>query len=363
MKILHVMPFGIFTINYVNMFNEFDMDNHTFWLYDYSKAAEKERNINFVNDKNVRRIANKEYCSFEKEYDNHDIIVLQHIPENLELLNLIYKCYEKIPKPYILRPWGRDANRTSDIYLLDESIWSPVDKMKMWLIENSSCIVATRRIYGALEKLYHVKSRWVLLLNDLLSFNVTKSTVLNEINNHEKLHVLVGHRGTRTLCHLDIFDMIVPYIKNIGYVICPLSYGERDYIEKIDHIGKIKFGNKWMPIFEWMDTSTYMHFLNENIDVAIFGGQFEGGTTISTLAYMGKAVYLDERCEMAEVLDDLGVVYYKLKSKHDDITLETLSEEERENNRKKMEELCDVKRIYDQWMILINECYKNGRNK
>lgn len=362
MKILHVIPFGIFTIGYVNSFNRYSANSHTFWMYGYSREYEIKHNILFETDKNVMRIDSSEFPSFENEYNSHDIIIFLCIPENLQLLNLIYKCYQNDPKPYILSPWGRDADRTSDIYNMKKADWISIDQLKRWLVIHSACIASTQKLYDVLNENYHVKSARTFFGNNLLAFESNKLSALDIMKPHDKLRIMLGHRGTSTCRHLEMMRMLMPYKKEIEYVVCPLSYGETSYIKKLNRTGKIKFKNKWRPISQWMDTDSYMHFLNENVDVAIFAGKFEGASTIYALLYMGKTVYLNEQSETAEILNDIGVSYYELDSACKKIQLKILSDEEQKKNRELMSDFGSVERFNKQWTSLINDCYQNWQN-
>lgn len=344
MKVLHVIPFGIFAVNYVNAFNKYNANSHTFWMYGYSKEHELSRNIYFDEEKNVMRIEKSEYSSLEKVYSNHEIIIFLCFPEDLELLKLIFICYRSCPKPYILSPWGRDADRTSDIYRRDEHEWKAIEQMKLWMAQNSTIIASTQRLYDVLQNLYHVKSTRLFFANNLLAFSVDKLVDL-KMAKHDRLNIMVGHRGTSTSKHLEVFDAVGGYKKEIGYIFCPLSYGEKSYTRKVCWVGRLKFGSKWKPILEWMDMDSYMHFLNENVDVAIFASQFEGASTIYALVYMGKTLYLNEQSETAEILDELEVSYYKISSEYKEIPLKTISEVEKERNRKIMKEFGSIERF------------------
>lgn len=363
MKILHVIPFGIFTVGYINSFYEGDMYSHTFWMYGYSKEYETTHKISFKKNKNVVRVDKFNYPSFENQYIKNDLIIFLCIPENLELLELVQKCYKNHPKPYVLSPWGRDADRTSDIYNMKKSVWFPIDQMKCWLITHSACIASTQKLYETLEKNYQVKSPRKFFGNNLLAFKSNELSALNIIEPHKNLHIMTGHRGTRTCRHIKMFHMITPRKKDIACVVCPLSYGEASYIRIVQLVGKIKFKNKWEPITEWMDADSYMHFLNENVDAAIFASRFEAASTIYALLYMGKTIYLNEHSETAELLDDIGISYYKIAPDCKELQLRTLSEKERKRNRMLMEDFGSIERFNKQWENLINECYEKWINE
>lgn len=361
MRVLHIMPFGIFAVNYVNAFNERDKDKHIFWLYGYNKSLEIERNIYFKNNKNVLKFTTDYYENLKRYFTVCEVLVIQCIPENYELLIAIKKCFLEEQKPYVVIPWGRDADRTSDVYRQDESIWKPIDKIKGFLIRNSSYIMSTRRVYESLENNYHANCPR-LFFNSLLAF---RSDELFACPNREipdkKIRVLVGHRGTRTSGHLEIFNMIEPYKNNISRVICPLSYGEKEYIKEVKRTGAIKFSDKWEDINQWMPKSEYYEFLNSNVDVGVFLCQLEGASTIFALAYMGKKVYLPENSEVAEILDDIGVVYSKIGSDGIDKSFITmLSEEDATNNMERMKRYGSRDEFYQHWDTLLQACYESG---
>lgn len=363
MKVLHIMPFSIFAVNYVNAFNERDKDEHMFWLYGYDKSMEIERNIFFNNDRNIIRVEFDYGEKFERYYKYCEIFVIQCIPENYELLEVVKKYHQNMPKPYILVPWGRDCDRTSDIYQQDKSIWMPIDKIKEYLVQNSNYILATRKAYKLLEDNYKANAPRVFF-NSLYAFNSEALYVYrNNRASDKKINVLVGHRGTKTSKHLDIFHMIAPYKREISKVFCPLSYGEKKYIKRVKKVGFITFLNRFKTIDKWMPKNEYIAFLNENIDVGIFGGQLEGATTIYELAYMGKKLYLSEDSEMSEILDDIGVIHYKISTVGIDKSFATLlSDTDIANNIEKMKRYGDKGEFYKCWDNLLQACNKNGIN-
>lgn len=360
MRVLHVMPFGIFAVNYVDALSEHAKDQHVFWLYGYDKNLEIERNICFNNDKNVVKVESNYYENLMCYYKDCEVFVIQCFPENYELLIALKRCYLGNRKPYVIIPWGRDADRTSDIYQQDESVWKPIDEIKGFFAKNSNYVMSTERVYKLLEENYSATCPH-LFFNSLLAF---KSDELCDFRDRElsdgKIRVLVGHRGTRTSRHIEIFNMIAPYKQNISRVICPLSYGEKKYIKKVKRVGAIKFLHRWEAINLWMPKNEYYEFLDKNVDVGVFLCLFEGASTIFALAYLGKKIYLPENSEVAEILDNIGIVYSKIGPEGIDQSFVTmLSEEDAINNMERMKKYGSKDEFYRHWDKLLQACYES----
>ncbi|ATY81655.1 hypothetical protein CVS42_12995 [Aeromonas veronii] len=109
---------------------------------------------------------------------------------------------------------------------------------------------------------------------------------------HPSINVLVGNSASSTNNHIDIFTKLLPFMsKNIS-IFCPLSYGDKNYADFVASEGTRIFGDKFIPVFDFVSKEQYLDFLNK-MDVAIFNHRRQQamGNMIALLG-MGKVVYM-----------------------------------------------------------------------
>ncbi len=89
--------------------------------------------------------------------------------------------------------------------------------------------------------------------------------------------------------------MLSPYKDDNIIIYCPLSYGIfLEYRDKVIKMGKDLFGEKFVPMTEFMKLDEYLFFIN-TIDLAIFNHKRqEAMGVILHLLYYGKVVYMNK---------------------------------------------------------------------
>lgn len=106
--------------------------------------------------------------------------------------------------------------------------------------------------------------------------------------------ILVGNSGAPSNNHARIFKKL--YNNKSAekiHVYCPLSYGDKDYIEHVYFEGRRYFGDNFFPLTEYMDLEEYVSFLS-NISYAIFDYDRQQGLgNIISLLGLGKGVFLN----------------------------------------------------------------------
>ncbi len=103
--------------------------------------------------------------------------------------------------------------------------------------------------------------------------------------------ILVGHSANVANNHEEIFQKLLPFKDKNIEIICPLSYGDTDNIEKIEKIGYSLFGNKFVPLKEFYEPQKFSDLLR-NVDIAIFAVQRQAAVGIlATLISAGKKIY------------------------------------------------------------------------
>ncbi|MET2852536.1 TDP-N-acetylfucosamine:lipid II N-acetylfucosaminyltransferase [Vibrio owensii] len=110
----------------------------------------------------------------------------------------------------------------------------------------------------------------------------------------DKVNVLIGASAAKRNCHERILATIrnIPVTKNMTFI-CPLSYGDPENAKVVDAEWKAIYGDKFQPIFEFMELSEYRRLLSD-IDIALFAfDEQQALGNIRNLLGFGCKVYLN----------------------------------------------------------------------
>jgi hypothetical protein len=107
--------------------------------------------------------------------------------------------------------------------------------------------------------------------------------------------ILAGNSTSPTNNHDSILKMLLPYRDENIVIYCPLSYGiYHEYRDSVIRKAKELFGNKFVPMTEFMSIDEYLTFLGK-IDIAVFNHQRQEamGVTLQLLS-LGKVIYMNK---------------------------------------------------------------------
>lgn len=180
---------------------------------------------------------------------------------------------------------------------------------------------------------------------------------IKEVPDKEIINILVGNSAAETNNHIEALRLIKKYSTNDIKVFCPLSYGgNSDYINKVISIGKAMFGNKFIPLMDYMSIEDYSKFL-ANIDVAllIFDRQ-QATANLEILAYYGAKIYLKSTCALWEhyVKRD-ACAFFDVKEidKCDFMEFYNISDYDKKINKKYFEKIWDENYLCKLWNAVL----------
>ena len=316
-KVLHIFPYGIFVSKYIEGFAQYPNAKyeHLFYLYGDVKQ-QGDRKIEICNTHNI--VYEDMKCENQEKYiDRTDIVVLGSIPEIYDIIRRINNSIQS--KKLITIPYGRELYRTSDLYRCNnQNLIKLIDEQKEILIKRSNLIITGEMGRAYLSNYYHIckKTIWFDCLNSLeMSVKFEEKIVKDRCN------LMLGHRGTVTGGHIEILESLEKFKTQIDQIVCPLSYGNKEYIDKVIEVGKSLYGEKFILFDKWIPKDEYYKFLNDNVDVAIFNyNTSEGFNTLLSLCKMGKKVYVnplnDSYCDLVQ----MGFPVWKWEKEHIDFS-------------------------------------------
>ena len=339
-------------------------------------------NLNFKQSEHIFLLTTSSSKDYEKEKVSKNVKVYKYMRSNYKILNFfikiidiiriysIFTCFalhsEKIIFHHI------DKLRLVYLYFfrcfLKKSYWA------IWSISNNKTPYETKGIFLNIEKyvkanfkgyVTQVKGDYEIIKNvfgakgkyyDCFMYpsNLYKEIKLdfNKKNNNE-LYIQIGNSGQECNNHFQIFEKLKKYRDENIRLYCILSYGALPgYKEKVIKRGKEIFGDKFVPVVDFMKFEEYMKFLS-NIDIAIFAHNMQKAVgNITSLLSMKKTIYMKETVTTYGMLQDLGIV---VKSFNNFGDLKKLDEIILEKNKEIIKERFSEKRLIEDLSNLFND--------
>lgn len=287
-----------------------------------------------------------------------------HIPEYLaSRIELLRKA------SWIL--WGADLYKAvHGIY--ENPAGSPepallaAERVRRFVIGHLYSIIGLKEDYDIVLKYYDTKARYffgnypALADLDLLDRSLAAAPA------KEFTTFLVGNSATNTNNHVRILHLLKRFRDEAIEVVVPLSYGDRNYAEQVTQTGREIFGDKFVPLFEFLPFDRYAELLART-DIAVFDhNRQQAAGTIWPLLYLGKTIFqqLDNTLSQSFAskgitirdIEELGQVPFSRLTG-------MLTDEERQRNRQLAQEyLSDYawqihwKRIFEHLEGVGNSC-------
>ncbi|MCE3221736.1 TDP-N-acetylfucosamine:lipid II N-acetylfucosaminyltransferase [Vibrio diabolicus] len=144
-------------------------------------------------------------------------------------------------------------------------------------------------------------------------------------------NILIGNSASKSNNHQQVFELLSKLnLDEVENIYCPLSYGPSEYALEIKLIGENIFGDKFVPIMEFMPLGDYNKILDD-VDIAIFGHDRQQAMgNIINLVGRGKMVFISKNITSFEFFTKLGVNIRAIEN----LSISTLSADESYKNNK-----------------------------
>lgn len=289
--ILHVAQLDKFIPPFVELISEeFTNEEHQFWLRGSLEEypVEPTDSVYVCGDGLWNKV--KGYGRLIRQLHGARKIML-HGLFNINIVRILAFCPWLLPKCYWII-WGGDLYS----YLKARKTWRSRirEALRRVVIRRIGHLVTyiegdvelARRWYGAIG----VHHECLMYLS-----NVVDPFIITE--RHEQpvksgLNILMGNSADSSNNHLEAMERLLPYKEHEIRIIVPLSYGDQSHAQKVIRQGRQWFGEKFVPITEFMSFEQYRDVL-KSVDIAMFNHQRQQamGNTI-TLLGMGKTVFM-----------------------------------------------------------------------
>ena len=333
-------------IKFIN--NNYNYQEHFFMIEEYDSRQAKDfysNNIEYVSKSQYIKLLGKLYLS--------DKIIL-HGLMSPRLMILIYlqpwllkKCYWVI--------WGvdlyyyRKEKRTIKSKLLEI--------IRKKVIRNMGSIISlVKGDYDLAVKWYGTNAIYYHGMY-VTPINMDYLNTLPEATNKEILHIQIGNSGDPANQHMEALKLLESFKAENIKIFMPISYGgTEEYKKEIIDFGTITFGDKFVPMLEFLKADEYASYLS-SIDIAIFNNNRQQALgNIFALLYLGKKVYIRTDTVMWEHFTDfLNLDMYKLEEIKRLNFVELSYQQNNSNNKKKIKEIVEEKNLVKIWNDIFSE--------
>lgn len=131
--------------------------------------------------------------------------------------------------------------------------------------------------------------------------------------------ILVGNNASYSNNHIDIFDDLSPFDFGSRQIICPLSYGDKQYRAKVITAGKHQFGENFKPITDFMQIKEYVLLLSSCSAVVMGHLRQQALGNIVIMLYLGAKVFLDKRNPVYHFFRKENAIVFSLEQIGDEI--------------------------------------------
>jgi len=213
--------------------------------------------------------------------------------------------------------------------------WKIKSKFKGYITYLPGDYALAHELYGAIG-VYHECILYPSNLYKHIEFPVTNGQVKT---------ILIGNSADPTNCHIEVLEKLSLYKKQDFNIVCPLSYGDKDYANKVSQFGIAIFGERFKALKEFMKLDEYIDILS-TVDIAILAHKRQQamGNIISLLG-LGKKVYLRKNITTFSLFSDLGVEVYDLEY----IKLERITAEKKIDNINIIKSYFSEPNLLQQW--------------
>lgn len=124
--------------------------------------------------------------------------------------------------------------------------------------------------------------------------NVTDISANANAKGNKKRRVIIGNSATASNRHVAVFNMLRHLNLENAEIVCPLSYGDKEYAKEIKAYGVKCFGDNFHSLDELMPSDDYEKLLS-TCDVGVFYfSRQQGLGNVGILLLKGKKVFIDK---------------------------------------------------------------------
>ena len=322
--ILHIIPRNKFENDYITSINSlFTPSEHLFFVYGKNEGYEFPKldyeNVIYAN-------SCLEIFPLWKKYSIADKIILHSLYLGRKLLITLSLLDFIFRKPMVWCIWGGDLyNAHWNELTIGKGLKKYLRRLRIFLRKRlisriKIAVVAADEDYENLMKWYKTNAKKFFAT---YYYDLTIPSAEDRISSNDcKINVMVGHSATDNCQHIETFKFLEKYKGKIR-IYSPLSYGDREYAEKVIQAGNEMFGSDFVALTKYMNSTEYTRFL-DIIDVGIFNNnRQQGNGNIVRMLYLGKKIFISPQNPLFKTYRNNGAFLYLFPSEFSDETFFT----------------------------------------
>lgn len=322
MKILHLCRSEKFTPPFIEfMRKNFNCGQHKFLIFeDYEKFP-------YTIGEDTTHVKNfaKQFFPISKELYQADKIILHSYTRHF----LIFFIQPWLWSKAYWVIWGGDLyNNISPKRGIKALLEWHLSKKVVRSLKGIICFI--KGDYDLAVKCYGTKSPFFECVMYRGNVDFFDSSESNKSTEEPKI-IQVGNSASSFNEHTYALDKLAPFKDENIKILCPLSYhhdaGEQ-YAKNVAAYGKKLFGEKFVPITDYMPLEEYLKLL-ASVDIGVFTHRRQQGLGNSiTLLGSGKKVYMHSNVAQWDFFRKMGVIVYDI----DNFSLDPTDDEEAQRN-------------------------------
>ncbi len=315
--VLHICKLDKFTVPFIHFVGaQFDLEKHFFLTYGDSKQISGISGLHFYN---IEKIADLFSMVTGGLMFFVNFVLLTKVAEKVIFHSFFNSVlyYLLAFQPSLLRKsfwviWGGDLYlykiaRKSFVSNLNELFRRIVFRRLGHLISEVDGDIKLARQWYKCNGIHH--ESFVYPSNFFNNLPLAQNSKKNR-----EICIQIGNSADPSNNHIEVLEKILPFKEENIKIFVPLSYGDKDYARNLIAKGIQMFGEKFIPLTDFMDLPNYIKFLG-SIDIAIFNHKRQQGLgNIISLLGMGKKVYLREEVSTREFFNKLAIKVYSLQA-------------------------------------------------
>lgn len=284
-KNLHVFHDEKFTYPFIDFVNKyFSSDNHLFLVI----GKEVKPKISKWKNAEEIGVSFKSLKMLLKEMNASDKIFV-HSLFTFSIVMLLFLQPWLLKKSYWV-VWGGDLyeyrNRKANMKNRVKEFF------RAFVIKRFAGLVTeVKGDYNMAEKWYGVQGSFYYSFS--YPSNLYKEILIPDKEKEDNVtYIQVGNSADPSNNHIEVFEELKEFANRDIQILVPLSYGNKEYAEKVEKRGKELFGEKFKALLQFIPYEDYLNILAK-IDIAIFNHDRQQALgNITSLLSFGKKIYI-----------------------------------------------------------------------
>lgn len=327
---IHLMFNSFYTDKFIELVNNNNnqIDENIFFIcitnsYEMKQKGKNIVYINIMSEENIKLIQGTilksekifihYFIDIYGEIIHEDLVngkVLYWIPWGADFYPYIeFDMYEEQTRTFS-RLFSFPLNERKKISLKNYNLMKRVDTILTWNNGDFELITAFLNLNAKCGEFYYP-------LREPFNNIYSKSTNTWKDKFNNKRIILVGNSASIENNHVDVFLRLNKLKDKNFIVVCPLSYGDKNYGSKIIELGEKIFGSNFYPLLEFMDAHKYYKLLSE-VDIVIMNHIRQQGVGNSVASiYLGKKIYLNKKSNVYNFYLSKDIYVYDIDTMND----------------------------------------------